>query len=56
MRVSQSKILNFSEKQERAKEKQYLYKVNTVKGEVRVKQHEKGDHIVIKSLKDIDKI
>ena len=27
-----------------------------VKGEVRVKQHEKGDHIVIKSLKDIDKI
>ena len=42
--------------QERAKEKQYLYKGYTVKGEVRVKQHEKGDHIVIKSLKDIDKI
>ena len=41
---------------ERAKEKQYLYKGYTVKGEVRVKQHEKGDHIVIKSLKDIDKI
>ena len=41
--------------QERAKEKQYLYKGYTVKGEVRVKQHEKGDHIVIKSLKDIDK-
>ena len=66
MRVSQSKIVNFSEKQkrererererERAKEKQYLYKGYTVKGEVRVKQHEKGDHIVIKSLKDIDKI
>ena len=42
--------------QERAKEKQYLYKGYTVKGEVRVKQHEKGDHIVIKSLKDIDKM
>ena len=57
MRVSQSKIVNFSEKQERerAKEKQYLFKGYTVKGEVRVKQHEKGDHIVIKSLKDIDK-
>ena len=41
---------------ERAKEKQYLYRGYTVKGEVRVKQHEKGDHIVIKSLKDIDKI
>ena len=41
---------------ERAKEKQYLYKGYTVKSEVRVKQHEKGDHIVIKSLKDIDKI
>ena len=40
---------------ERAKEKQYLYKGYTVKGEVRVKQHEKVDHIVIKSLKDIDK-
>ena len=52
--------MNLSEKQERererAKEKQYLYKGYTVKGEVRVKQHEKGDHIVIKSLKDIDKI
>ena len=42
--------------QERAKEKQYLYKGYTVKGEVRVKQHEKGDHIVIKSIKDIDKV
>ena len=41
---------------ERAKEKQYLYKGYTVKSEVRVKQHEKGDHIVIKSLKDINKI
>ena len=41
---------------ERAKEKQYLYKGYTVKGEVRVKKHEKGDHIVIKSFKDIDKI
>ena len=29
---------------ERAKEKQYLYKGYTVKGEVRVKKHEKGDH------------
>ena len=41
---------------ERAKEKQCLYKSYTVKGDVWVKQHEKGDHIVIKSLKDIDKI
>ena len=41
---------------ERAKEKQYLYKGYTVKGEVPVKQHEKGDQIVIKSLKDINKI
>ena len=50
--------MNFSEKQERerAKEKQYLYKGYTVKREVRVKQHEKGDHILINSLKDIDKI
>ena len=40
---------------ERAKEKQYLYKGYTVKGEVQAKQHEKGDHIVIKSLKAIDK-
>ena len=60
MRVSQSKIVNFSEKhereRERAKEKQYLYKGYMVKSEVRVKQHEKGDHTVIKSLKDIDKI
>ena len=31
-------------------------KVITVKSEVQLKQHEKGDHIVIKSLKDIDKI
>ena len=37
---------------ERAKEKQYLYKGYTVKREVRVKQHEKGDHIVINSLRD----
>ena len=37
------------------KEKQYLYKGYMVKGEVRVKQHEKVDHIVIKSSKDIDK-
>ena len=68
MRVSQSGIVNFSEKQkrereteterdrERAKKKQYLHKGYTVKGEVRVKQHEKGDHTVIKSLKDIHKI
>ena len=60
VRVSQSKIMNLSEKQERererAKEKQCLYKSYTVKGDVWVKQHEKGDHIVIKSLKDIDKI
>ena len=62
MRASQSKIVNFSEKQdrererERAKEKQYLDKGYTVKGEVRVKQHEKGDHTIIKSLKDIHKI
>ena len=50
--------MNFSEKQERerAKEKQYFYKGYTVKGEVRVKQHEKCDHIAIKSLKDIGKI
>ena len=50
--------MNLSEKQERerAKEKQCLYKSYTVKGDVWVKQHEKGDHIVIKSLKDIDKI
>ena len=41
---------------ETAKEKQYLYKGYTVNGEVRVKQHEKGDHIVNKSLKDFDKI
>ena len=41
---------------ERAKEKQYLYKGCTVKGEEPVKQHEKGDHIVFKSLKDINKI
>ena len=46
--------MNFSEKQERAKEKHYLYKGYTVKGEVPVKQHEKCDHIVIKSFKDID--
>ena len=46
--------MTFSEKQERerAKEKQYLYKGYTVKREVRVKQHEKGDHIVINSLRD----
>ena len=68
MRVSQSGIVNFSEKQkrerqteketetERAKKKQYLHKGYTVKGEVQVKQHEKGDHTVIKSLKDIHKI
>ena len=62
MRASQSKIVNFSEKQdrererERAKEKQYLDKGYTVKGEVRVKQQEKGDHTIIKSLKDIHKI
>ena len=55
MRVSQSKIVNFS-KTKRELKKQYLYKGYTVKGEVRVKQHEKGDHIVIKSLKDINKI
>ena len=56
--------MNFSEKQdrerererERAKEKQYLDKGYTVKGEVRVKQHEKGDHTIIKSLKDVHKI
>ena len=46
--------MNFSEKQERAKGKHYLYKGYTVKGEVPVKQHEKCDHIVIKSFKDID--
>ena len=40
---------------ERAKEEQYLYKGYRVKGEVQVKQHEKDDHIVIKSFKDIDK-
>ena len=49
-------LLRKTRERERAKEKQYLYKGYTVKGEVRVKQHEKGDHIVIKSLKDIDKI
>ena len=47
--------MNFSEKEERAKGKQYLYKGYRVKGEVQVKQHEKGDHIVIKSFKDLDK-
>ena len=41
---------------ETAKEKQYLYKGYTVKDEVRVKQHEKGDHVVNKSSKNIDKI
>ena len=39
-----------------AKEKQYLYKGYTVKRwSTSFKQHEKGDHIVIKSLKVIDK-
>ena len=47
--------MNFSEKEERAKEEQYLYKGYRVKGEVQVKQHEKDDHIVIKSFKDFDK-
>ena len=41
---------------ERAKERQNLYKGYMVKGQVRVKQHEKVDHIVIKLSKDIDKI
>ena len=41
---------------ERAKEEPYLYKGYTMKGEVRVKQHEQPDHVVIKSFKDIDKI
>ena len=49
-------ILRKARERERAKEEQYLYKGYTVKGEVRVNQHEKGDHIVIKSLKDINKI
>ena len=49
-------LLRKARERERAKEKQYLYKGYTVKGEVRVKKHEKGDHIVIKSFKDIDKI
>ena len=49
-------LVRKARERERAKEKQYLYKGYTVKGEVRVKQHEKGDHIAIKSLKDIDKI
>ena len=49
-------LLRKARERERAKEKQYFYKGYTVKGEVRVKQHEKCDHIAIKSLKDIDKI
>ena len=53
MRVSQSKIVNFSEKQERQVQRNKIY---IVKSEARVKQHKKGDHIVIKSLKDIDQI
>ena len=49
-------LLRKARERERAKEEQYLYKGYTMKGEVRVKQHEKPDRIVIKSFKDIGKI
>ena len=49
-------LLRKARERERAKEEQYLYKGYTMKGEVRVKQHEKPDYIVIKSFKDISKI